>query len=291
MSTSRLRDRRTARADARGIIAQRDLVVDLIRTACVVLVVIVHVTMVGVAADDAGHPGHEPTAGARLVRRRHLGRPGDAAVLRRRRVRERRRVAEHPRPGRRCPRLRGDPAGPAVPARRCRCSSCSRSGSASPRRSARPPDLLAEVAFGIGSPLWFLAAYGITQCCVPLMARLHERARGARSACCSCSPGRSTPSAWPPGSPRSGCSTSVRCGSSRSSSASSGRTAGSRAGRRRSCSRRRRRRLRRARADDARSGCGRRTCCRTSTRRCCRWRCWRRAGVSGPARARARSPG
>ena len=39
-----------------------------------------------------------------------------------------------------------------------------------------PADLLAEVAFGIGSPLWFLAAYGITQCCVPVMARLHERA-------------------------------------------------------------------------------------------------------------------
>ncbi|WP_240347690.1 acyltransferase family protein [Curtobacterium sp. 24E2] len=39
-----------------------------------------------------------------------------------------------------------------------------------------PPDLLAEVAFGIGSPLWFLAAYGITQCCVPLMMRFHERA-------------------------------------------------------------------------------------------------------------------
>ncbi len=39
-----------------------------------------------------------------------------------------------------------------------------------------PAELLAEVAFGIGSPLWFLAAYGITQCCVPVMARLHERA-------------------------------------------------------------------------------------------------------------------
>ena len=40
--------------DARGTIAQRDLVVDLIRTACVVLVVIVHVTMVGVGSDSSG---------------------------------------------------------------------------------------------------------------------------------------------------------------------------------------------------------------------------------------------
>ena len=40
--------------DVRGIIAKRDLVVDLIRTACVVLVVFVHVTMVGVAAGPDG---------------------------------------------------------------------------------------------------------------------------------------------------------------------------------------------------------------------------------------------
>ena len=40
--------------DVRGAIAQRDLVVDLIRTACVVLVVVVHITMVGVASDSGG---------------------------------------------------------------------------------------------------------------------------------------------------------------------------------------------------------------------------------------------
>ncbi|MEK6344414.1 MAG: acyltransferase family protein, partial [Curtobacterium sp.] len=40
--------------DVRGIIAKRDLVVDLIRTACVVLVVFVHVTMVGVGTGGGG---------------------------------------------------------------------------------------------------------------------------------------------------------------------------------------------------------------------------------------------
>ncbi|MBT1544345.1 hypothetical protein [Curtobacterium aurantiacum] len=55
MSTSQgLPEQANSTADVRGIIAKRDLVVDLIRTACVVLVVVVHVTMVGVAADDQG---------------------------------------------------------------------------------------------------------------------------------------------------------------------------------------------------------------------------------------------
>lgn len=55
MSTHQgLPEQANSASDVRGIIAQRDLVVDLIRTACVVLVVIVHVTMVGVAADDQG---------------------------------------------------------------------------------------------------------------------------------------------------------------------------------------------------------------------------------------------
>jgi fucose 4-O-acetylase-like acetyltransferase len=36
------------------------------------------------------------------------------------------------------------------------------------------PAILRTTAVGIGSPLWFLAAYGITQLFVPLMARLHD---------------------------------------------------------------------------------------------------------------------
>ncbi|MEZ5190025.1 MAG: acyltransferase [Schumannella sp.] len=39
-----------------------------------------------------------------------------------------------------------------------------------------PPELLRGVLVGAGSPLWFIAAYGICQALVPLMAGLHERA-------------------------------------------------------------------------------------------------------------------
>ncbi|GIT79039.1 hypothetical protein LLS1_07080 [Leifsonia sp. LS1] len=39
-----------------------------------------------------------------------------------------------------------------------------------------PGGLVAGVAQGVGTPLWFLAAYLLCQWCVPLLARLHERA-------------------------------------------------------------------------------------------------------------------
>ena len=38
------------------------------------------------------------------------------------------------------------------------------------------PALVDVVAVGVGSPLWFLAAFLIAQCAVPWMSRLHERA-------------------------------------------------------------------------------------------------------------------
>ncbi|MBT1544344.1 hypothetical protein [Curtobacterium aurantiacum] len=98
-----------------------------------------------------------------------------------------------------------------------------------------PPELLAEVAFGIGSPLWFLAAYGITQCCVPLMMRLHERAPWATLAVLLVLAGAVDAVRLATGVAEVGCSTSGRCGSSRSSSGSSGPTAGSRGARRCCC--------------------------------------------------------
>ncbi|WP_420366428.1 acyltransferase family protein [Curtobacterium sp. L3-7] len=161
--------------DVRGIIAKRDLVVDLIRTACVVLVVFVHVTMVGVAADDAGirvtSPlqeldwyiaatwigqvmplffvvgGFASAVGWRSTVQRGGG-PRDYVATRLVRLFR-----------------------PAIPLFLVLAI-----GLVTATLLGTPRDLLAEVAFGIGSPLWFLAAYGITQCCVPLMARLHERA-------------------------------------------------------------------------------------------------------------------
>lgn len=161
--------------DVRGIIAKRDLVVDLIRTACVVLVVFVHVTMVGVAADDAGIRVTSPLQELDwYVAATWIGQVmplffvvgGFASAVGWRSTVER---GGGPRDyvATRLVRL----FRPAIPLFLVLAI-----GLGTATLLGTPRDLLAEVAFGIGSPLWFLAAYGITQCCVPLMARLHERA-------------------------------------------------------------------------------------------------------------------
>ena len=161
--------------DVRGAIAQRDLVVDLIRTACVVLVVIVHVTMVGVGSDAAGLRVTSPLQelpwyvaatwigqvmplffvvggfASAVGWRSTVARVGGARDY----------VAT------RLVRLYR----PAVP-----LFAVLAVGLGIATVLGTPADLLGELAFGIGSPLWFLAAYGITQCCVPLMARLHASA-------------------------------------------------------------------------------------------------------------------
>ncbi|MDT0211445.1 MULTISPECIES: acyltransferase [unclassified Curtobacterium] len=161
--------------DVRGIIAQRDLVVDLIRTACVVLVVVVHVTMVGVAvsADGIGvtSPLQEaawyvPATWAGQVMPLFFAVGGFASAV-----------------GWRSTLARGGGARDFVATRLVRLFRPAvplfvvlALGLGIATALGTPAELLAEVAFGIGSPLWFLAAYGITQCCVPVMARLHARA-------------------------------------------------------------------------------------------------------------------
>ncbi len=161
--------------DVRGIIAQRDLVVDLIRTACVVLVVVVHVTMVGVAvsADGIGvtSPLQEaawyvPATWAGQVMPLFFAVGGFASAV-----------------GWRSTLARGGGARDFVATRLVRLYRPAvplfvvlALGLGIATALGTPAELLAEVAFGIGSPLWFLAAYGITQCCVPVMARLHARA-------------------------------------------------------------------------------------------------------------------
>ncbi|PZE86308.1 acyltransferase [Curtobacterium sp. MCBD17_032] len=168
----------TAR-DARGTIAQRDLVVDLIRTACVVLVVVVHVTMVGVGSDASGLRVTSPLqelpwyVGATWVGQVMplffvVG--GFASA-----VGWRSTVARAP--------TGGDPARDFVATRLVRLFRPAvplfvvlAVGLGIATALGTPAELLDELAFGIGSPLWFLAAYGITQCCVPVMARLHARA-------------------------------------------------------------------------------------------------------------------
>jgi len=161
--------------DVRGIIAKRDLVVDLIRTACVVLVVFVHVTMVGVAAGPDGIAVTSPLQELPwYVTATWIGQVmplffvvgGFASAV-----------------GWRSTVARGGGARDYVATRLVRLFrpaiplfAVLAIGLGIATALGTPPELLAEVAFGIGSPLWFLAAYGITQCCVPFMVRLHERA-------------------------------------------------------------------------------------------------------------------
>lgn len=165
----------TSAQDVRGIIAKRDLVVDLIRTACVVLVVFVHVTMVGVAAGPDGIAVTSPLQELPwYVAATWIGQVmplffvvgGFASAV-----------------GWRSTVARGGGARDFVATRLVRLFrpavplfTVLALGLGVATVLGTPPGLLAEVAFGIGSPLWFLAAYGITQCCVPFMVRLHERA-------------------------------------------------------------------------------------------------------------------
>lgn len=159
----------------RQAIAQRDLVVDLVRTACVVLVVVVHITMVGVAVGPDGIAVTSPLQEAPwYVAATWVGQVmplffvvgGFASAV-----------------GWRSTVARGGGARDFVATRLVRLFRpavplflvlAAALGTAT--AVGTPSELLGEVAFGIGSPLWFLAAYGITQCCVPLMARLHARA-------------------------------------------------------------------------------------------------------------------
>ncbi len=161
--------------DARGTIAQRDLVVDLIRTACVVLVVVVHITMVGVASDSAGirvtsplqeQPWYVAATWVGQVMPLFFVVGGFASAT-----------------GWRSTVARGGGARDFIATRLVRLYrpavplfAVLAVGLGIATLAGTPADLLDELAFGIGSPLWFLAAYGITQCCVPFMARLHARA-------------------------------------------------------------------------------------------------------------------
>jgi fucose 4-O-acetylase-like acetyltransferase len=174
MSTKNVQGSRVAQ-DARGIIAQRDLVVDLIRTACVVLVVVVHVTMVGVGVSDAGIRVTSPLQELDwYVAATWVGQVmplffvvgGFASAV-----------------GWRSTLARGGGARDFVSTRLVRLFrpavplfAVLTIGLGIATALGTPAEMLDEVAFGIGAPLWFLAAYGITQCCVPLMARLHARA-------------------------------------------------------------------------------------------------------------------
>ncbi|MFF2494893.1 acyltransferase [Agromyces sp. NPDC058064] len=164
------------RAAAEAALASRDLVVDLARVACILLVVVIHLLMIGVGYAPDGSlvvsrpleaqpwfaaatwfgqimplffavGGFTALAAWRSLRRRG----GDATAFVRGRV------------------LRL--AGPALP---LFVFFSVVLGVAT--LIGVDPALLDTVATGTGSPLWFLAAFLIAQCAVPWMSQLHERA-------------------------------------------------------------------------------------------------------------------
>jgi len=151
----------------------RDLVVDLARVFCVLLVVAIHVMMVGVAVDGSGavvasQPLQEqswfpPTTWAGQIMPLFFVVGGFASAT-----------------AWAGARRRGDDAGDFVRGRLLRLA---RPASAVfvvlalalvvATAIGVDPELLDVVATGVGTPFWFLAAYGITQTLVPFMARLH----------------------------------------------------------------------------------------------------------------------
>ncbi|WP_423920094.1 acyltransferase family protein [Frigoribacterium sp. 2-23] len=154
-------------------LSRRDLVVDLARVCCVLLVVVIHVVMVGVGFADDGslvvtRPAQEQSwfplvtwAGQVMPLFFVVGGFASATAWA-------------------STRRRGGDAGDYIRGRLLRLA---RPASAVfvvlalalvvARAIGVDPGLLDAVAIGVGSPLWFVAAYGITQVCVPVMARLH----------------------------------------------------------------------------------------------------------------------
>lgn len=167
--------RAAADTTTRTVPAGRDLTLDLARVACVLLVVFVHILFTGVGRGADGSIDIEKTvelqswfvAGTWIVNIMPLffvvG--GYAA-----------------RAGWRSATARGDTADDFVRVRLARLA-----------RPALPvfvfftlalgvtrlidldPAFVDSIAIGVGSPLWFLAAYLIAQACAPVMMRLHER--------------------------------------------------------------------------------------------------------------------
>ncbi|MEV4735349.1 MULTISPECIES: acyltransferase family protein [unclassified Microbacterium] len=164
---------------ARAVPVGRDLTLDLARVTCVVLVVFVHILFTGVgrAAD-----------GSLLIERTVEAQPWFSAATW---------VANimplffvvggyAARAGWRSTVARGESADAFVRVRLARLARPAvpvfvffTIALGAVRMLGIDPALVDVVAVGVGSPLWFLAAYLVVQACAPAMMRLHER-HGAR---------------------------------------------------------------------------------------------------------------
>jgi fucose 4-O-acetylase-like acetyltransferase len=154
----------------------RDLVVDLARVACILLVVVGHLLMVGVGVDPSGRivlsrPIEQQSwfvaatwAGQVMPLFFALGGFTALTSWRRRRAR-----GDTPADFVRSRTLRlGAPALPLFAALAVAATVATLAGI--------DPGLRDAIVAGIGVPLWFLAAYLLVQCLVPWHAELHERA-------------------------------------------------------------------------------------------------------------------
>lgn len=154
----------------------RDVVVDLVRVACILLVVLGHLLMVGVGMDASGRimlsrpveqqPWFVPATWAGQVMPLFFALGGFTAVTSWRRR-----------------RLRGGTAADFVRSRTLRLAAPALPLFAAVTVAAVvatfagiDPWLRDAIVAGIGVPLWFLAAYLLVQCLVPWLAELHERA-------------------------------------------------------------------------------------------------------------------
>ena len=154
----------------------RDAVVDLVRVACILLVVMGHLLMVGVGVDPTGRillsrpieqqPWFVPMTWAGQVMPLFFALGGFTGVTSwRRRRAQGGAAADFVRS--RTLRL----AAPALP-----LFAAVTVASIVATFAGIDPWLRDAIVAGIGVPLWFLAAYLLVQCLVPWLAELHERA-------------------------------------------------------------------------------------------------------------------
>ena len=162
--------------DRAALIARRDLVVDLARVACVLLVVVIHLLMIGVGIDAAGaivvsrpleaQPWFDAATWVGQIMPLFFALGGFTGLTSWRSLQRRGGTA--------IDFIRARTMRLATPALALFAFFAVVLGAAT--FAGVDPALLETVAAGAGTPLWFLAAFLLAQCLVPLLARLHERA-------------------------------------------------------------------------------------------------------------------
>lgn len=163
----------------RVIPAGRDLTLDLVRVGCVLLVVLIHLLLAGVSVGDDGielertleeQPWFDAVSFIFQIMPAFFLVGGFATLAGWESLEARQPDASF--------RQR---AGTFVRARLARLARPSLAlfiffavALAVAALAAAPSDLVNGVASGVGSPLWFLAAYAIAQCCAPWLIRAHR---------------------------------------------------------------------------------------------------------------------